>query len=101
MASRKKNTGHTAEQDRYDVKAARQAWFEKQLDLDLDRLVFLDETATNKKMTRRYGRAPRGEPCRVAVPFEHWKTITVTAGLRANGLMANGLFDRPMTGVGR
>jgi hypothetical protein len=37
-------------------------------------------------MIRRYGRAPRGERCRVAVPFGHWKTITVTAGLRASGL---------------
>ncbi|MCG5249349.1 IS630 family transposase [Methylorubrum extorquens] len=95
----RKNTGHAAEQDREDVKAARLAWFERQLDLDPDRLVFLDETATNTKMARRYGRAPRGKRCRVAVPFGHWKTITVTAGLRANGLMAIALFDRPMTGA--
>ena len=81
------------------MKAARLAWFERQLDLDPDRLVFLDETATNTKMARRYGRAPRGERCRVAVPFGHWKTITVTAGLRANGLMATALFDGPMTGA--
>lgn len=81
------------------MKAARLAWFERQLDLDPDRLVFLDETATNTKMARRYGRAPRGERCRVAVPFGHWKTITVTAALRANGLMATALFDGPMTGA--
>jgi transposase len=81
------------------VKAARLAWFEGQLDLDPDRLVFLDETATTTKMIRRYGRAPRGERCRVAVPFGHWKTITVTAGLRASGLTATALFDGPMTGA--
>ena len=81
------------------MKAARLAWFEGQLDLDPDRLVFLDETATNTKMTRRYGWAPRGKRCRVAVPFGHWKTITVTAGLRASGLTATALFDGPMTGV--
>ena len=61
------------------MKAARLSWFERQLDLDPDSLVFLDETATNTKMARRYGRAPRGERCRVAVPFGHWKTIIVTA----------------------
>lgn len=82
------------------MKAARLSWFEGQLDLDPDRLVFLDETATNTKMVRRYGRAPRGERCRVAVPFGHWKTITVTAGLRASGLTATALFDGPMTGAG-
>ena len=81
------------------MRAARLAWFEGQPDLDPDRLVFLDETATNTKMARRYGRAPRGERCRVAVPFGHWKTLTVTAGLRASGLTATALFDGPMTGV--
>ena len=81
------------------MKAARLSWFEGQLDLDPDRLVFLDETATTTKMARRYGRAPRGERCRVAAPFGHWKTITVTAGLRASGLTATALFDGPMTGA--
>ena len=81
------------------MKAARLAWFEGQLALDPDRLVFLDETATTTKMVRRYGRAPRGERCRMAVPFGHGKTITVTAGLRASGLTATALFDGPMTGA--
>ncbi|GJD45613.1 hypothetical protein AFCDBAGC_3487 [Methylobacterium cerastii] len=61
------------------MKAAREAWFEGQLDLDPDALVFLDETAANTSMARRYGRAPRGERCRVAAPIGHWKTTTVTA----------------------
>jgi hypothetical protein len=81
------------------VKAARLSWFGRQRDLDPDKLVFLNETATNTKMVRRYGRAPRGERCRIAVPFGHWKTITVTAGLRTSGLMATALFDGPMTGA--
>ncbi|KQU00796.1 DDE endonuclease [Methylobacterium sp. Leaf469] len=61
--------------------------------------MFLDETATNTKMARRYGWAPRSERCRVVVPFGHWKTITVTAGLQASGLTATALFDGPMTGI--
>ncbi|SFJ78070.1 Transposase [Methylobacterium brachiatum] len=32
-------------------------------------------------------------------PFGHWKTITVTAGLRTSGLMATALLDGPMTGA--
>jgi hypothetical protein len=50
------------------VNAAREAWFEGQLDLDPTRIVFIDETAANTKMARLYGRAPRGERCR-AVPM--------------------------------
>jgi hypothetical protein len=51
------------------VNAAREAWFEGQLDLDPTRIVFIDETAANTKMARLYGRAPRGERCRAAVPM--------------------------------
>lgn len=50
-------------------------------------------------MVRRYGRAPRGERCRVTVLFGHWNTITVTAGLRTSGLTATALIDGPMTGA--
>ena len=45
---------HVAEQEREDVRAAREAWFAGQLDLDPDRLVFLDETAAATSMARRY-----------------------------------------------
>ena len=47
------------------MRAEREDWFEAQDELDPDRLVFLDETATTTNMVRRYGWAPRGERCRV------------------------------------
>ena len=80
------------------MRAARQAWFEGQLDLDPDRLIFIDETGATTKMARLYGRAPRGERCRAAVPHGHWKTTTFTAGLRVNGLTAPMILDGPMDG---
>jgi transposase len=49
-------------------------------------------------MARRYGRAPRGERCRIAVPHGHDKTTTITAALRTTGLMATVLFDGATTG---
>jgi hypothetical protein len=67
----KKSSGHAAKQGRPDVKAAREAWFEGQLGLDPDALVFIDETAATTAMARRYGRAPRGERCRMSVPQSH------------------------------
>ncbi|MCP1558714.1 UNVERIFIED_ORG: hypothetical protein M2438_002802 [Methylobacterium sp. SuP10 SLI 274] len=36
--------------------------------------------------------------CHRGRPPHHWKTITVTAGLRANGLMATALFDGATNG---
>ena len=78
---------------------AREAWFEGQLDLDPDRVVFLDETAAATNMARRYGRAPRGQRCRIAVPHGHYKSTTVTAALRASGPFAIELMDGATNGT--
>ena len=75
-----------------------EAWFEAQPDLDPDKLVFLDETAAATNMARRYGRAPRGERCRLLVPQGHYKTTTVTAALRTTGLCALDLADGATNG---
>jgi len=80
------------------VKAAREAWFEAQLDLDPERLVFIDETGASTKMARIRGRAKRGQRCRAAIPHGHWKTTTLTAGLRLNGLAVPMVLDGPMNG---
>jgi hypothetical protein len=50
--------------------------------MDATRLVFLDETGLTTKMTRLYGRSPRGERLVGAVPHGHWRTTTFIAGLR-------------------
>jgi len=51
---------HASEQEREDIEAAREDWFEGQLDLDPEKLVFLDETSISTSMARRYGWAPQG-----------------------------------------
>ena len=47
-------------------------------------------------MARRYGRAPRGERLRAAIPHGHWKTTTFVAGLRITGMTAPLVFDGPI-----
>jgi transposase len=93
-----KKSAHAAEQERADVKAAREAWFEGQLDLDPEKLVFIDETGATTKMARLRGRAARGERCKAAVPHGHWATTTFVAGLRLSGLMAPMVIGGPMDG---
>jgi len=80
------------------VKAARERWFEGQLDLDPEKLIFIDETGASTKMARLRGRAKRGKRCRAAIPHGHWKTTTFTAGLRLAGLTAPMVLDGPMDG---
>jgi transposase len=93
-----KKTAHAAEQQRPDVAAAREEWFEQQLDLDPAKLVFIDETGATTKMARLRGRAPKGQRCVAAIPHGHWMTTTFVAGLRIGGLSAPMLLDGPMDG---
>lgn len=60
--------------------------------------MFIDETGASTKMTRLYGRAPRGRRLFAKAPFGHWKTTTFVAALRCNGLGAPMVLDGPMTG---
>lgn len=80
------------------MKEKREAWFDMQLDLDPQRLIFLDECGTNTKMARLYGRAKRGERCRAPVPHGHWKTTTLVAGLTVEGIVAPMVLDGAMDG---
>jgi len=66
------------------------------MQLEPHRLVFIDETGTTTKMTRLYGRCPKGRRLRSKAPFGHWKTQTFIAGLRCFGLTAPFVVDRPM-----
>jgi len=66
--------------------------------LNAKRLVFIDETGAQTNMSRRYGRAPRGERLVTKVPWGHWKTITFVAALRWDRLSAPAVFDGPMDG---
>jgi transposase len=58
--------------------------------------VFIDETWASTNMARKRGRCRRGRRLRAAVPHSHSKTITLVAGLRLSGLVAQKAFDRPI-----
>jgi hypothetical protein len=51
-------------------------------------LVFIDETAVTTKMTRLYARAPMGQRLVAKVPHGQWKTLTLVAALRVDGVTA-------------
>jgi transposase len=89
---------HAAEQDRPDVAAERAALKAEQPKLRAPRLVFIDETAVTTKMVRHYGRAPRGKRLVSGVPHGHWKTLTLVAALRIDGLTAPYVIDGAMDG---
>ena len=77
---------------------ARQHWRAQAAHLDGSRLVFLNETALQTKLTRRYGRSRRGTRLVAKVPHGHWQTTTLMAALRAHQLTAPAVLDGPLDG---
>ncbi len=94
-----KKTAHASEQERPDILKRREDWFGGQLDLDPEKLVFIDETWASTNMARKCGRATKGERLRASVPHGHWKTTTFIAGLRLTGFTAPMVLDGPINGV--
>ena len=76
--------------------AARERWKAEQPLLDPSKLVFIDETGANTKMVRLYGRSLRGQRAIDKQPWGHWKTTTLTFGLRCDRLVAPFVLDGAM-----
>lgn len=90
-----------SEQRRPEIARARELWtggrrsfFNKAL----AKLIFIDETSTNTKLTKRSGWSPRGQRYRTHAPFGSWTSQTFIAGLRSWGMVAPWIVNRPMNG---
>jgi transposase len=51
-------------------------------------LVFLDESGIDTRLTRAYGRAPRGRRAVGKVPWGRWERLTVIGALALDGVVA-------------
>jgi transposase len=80
------------------VAAQRSHWHERLAAGSSRRLVFVDESGANTKMTRLYGRCPIGQRLVAPVPQGHYQTSTLIAAVRLSGPCAPWLFEGPMDG---
>lgn len=88
-----------SEQQRPEIARARELWTGRRrpfFNKALARLVFIDETSTNTKLTKRSGWSARGQRFRTYSPFGSWKSQTFIAGLRSHGMVAPWIVNRPM-----
>ena len=84
-----KKTLHASEQERADVAAARAAWRAEVMgQADPDRLVFLDESGLDTRLTRSHARAPAGRRAVGRVPGGNWRRLTILGALARDGLVA-------------
>jgi len=89
---------HAVEQNREDVKARRDAWKESQSEMDIDKLVFLDESGINTGMTRLYGRSLSKERVIDYVSDVRFERTSILSSIRANGDMVPLVFEGALNG---
>jgi transposase len=89
----KKKSVHAQEQLDPEIAAQRQEWSEWMGEIDPDRFVFLDESNAKTTMTRRYGRAPRGERVIDHVPAGEYHATTILGALRHDGTIAAMVYE--------
>ena len=82
-------TLRAAEQDREDVAEARTAWHAELAGIAPERLVFVDETGIDTRMTRTHARAARGRRAPGKVPWGRWERLTVIGALALDGVVAS------------
>ena len=97
-AAAKKKSLRAQEQDTPENRQRREAWQERIKPIDPRQLVFVDESGATTEMTRRYGRAPRGERVREATPAGHWSTLTLLGAMSTEGLLATMTVESPTDG---
>jgi transposase len=83
--TRKKKTLRHAEQLEDEVDAERRQWLADVADENPGRFVFLDQSNAKTDMTRRYGRAPRGERVVGYVPDSRYESLTMLSSLDWEG----------------
>jgi transposase len=67
----------------------KRGWFRRRARrLSQRRFIFVDESAVNTAMTRRYGRAPRGERAHDSAPRNYGAHTSVIGALGLRGLVA-------------
>ena len=68
---------------------ARRAWRAELAGVDPARLIFIDETGIDTRMTRAYARAAKGRRAVGEVPRGRWERLTVIGALALDGIVAS------------
>lgn len=81
------------------MKQRREEWISKQPHLPLQQLVFIDESATNRRMTRLRGRAKGGKRCMDKAPYNRGSTTSILGSLRLDGSNESLVIQGAVDGV--
>ena len=76
----------------------REDWVDSLPGLDVEKLLFLDESAVHTAMVRDCGRCPRGQRLVDSAPAGLWQTSTLVAAIRLDGVVAPMVVNGPLNG---
>ncbi len=79
--------------------AARSAWQTEVAGWDAGQVVFLDETSTHTSLSRRRGRAPRGQRVIGRVPRNHGPNVSCLAALATTGIITPLVIEGAIDGT--
>ena len=88
-----KRSLHASERDTEANRQKRDAWRTQVEALPPACLVFVDESGVTPSLTRRYGRAPKGQRVHGSVPLGHWEVTTLIGALALDGVRASFTVD--------
>lgn len=78
--------------------ARRHDWEQSLPGVDVEKLLFLDESAVNTAMARNCGRCPQGERLVDSAPAGLWQTSTLVAAIGLDGVVAPMVVNGPFNG---
>ena len=78
--------------------AKRADWEQSLPGVDVEKLLFLDESAVNTAMARNCGRCPQGRRLVDSAPAGLWQTSTLVAAIGLGGVLAPMVLDGPFNG---
>ena len=83
-----KKSLHAQERDTEENRKRREEFVEVIGKIDLDRLIFLDESGVSTQMTRLYARSTGGARIHETTPDGRWKILTILGAISTRGMIA-------------
>jgi transposase len=88
-----KKSLHAQERDTEENRKRREQFVEVIGRIDLDRLIFLDESGVSTQMTRLYARSTGGARIYETTPDGRWKILTILGAISTRGMIATMTID--------
>ena len=93
-----KKSLQASERDREENRKRREEFLAHIASIPAEKLIFLDESGVTTRMTRLWGRAPKGQRIHEATPQGRWQVLTTLGAMSQRGIEAAMTIASPTDG---